>query len=99
MLAVMPVKSGLRLYGGLRSFTDYSWAFILILGISCATITVLIKRLIEVVKIYKKITRIVFGDDYYKKEKELIARFWTLKNKGMKDDDIFKSLESYPQRD
>lgn len=78
---------------------DYSWAFILILGISCATITVLIKRLIEVVKIYKKITRIIFGDDYYKKEKELIARFWTLKNKGMKDDDIFKSLESYPQRD
>ena len=78
---------------------DYSWAFILILGISCATITVLIKRLIEVVKIYKKITRIVFGDDYYKKEKELIAGFWTLKNKGMKDDDIFKSLESYPQRD
>lgn len=69
------------------------------LGITCVTITVLIKRLIEVIKLYKMITRIVFGDDYYKKEKDLLARFWALKNKGMKDDEIFKSLESYSRRD
>lgn len=78
---------------------DYPWAFILILGITCATITVLVKRLIGVIKQFKEITHFVFGADYYKKEEELIARFWMLKNKGMKDDDIFKLLDFYSQRD
>ena len=95
IVLLFSLASGLLLF----LLRDYPWAFILMLGITCASITVLIKRLFEVIKLYKEITRIVFGDEYYKKEKDLIARFWALKNKGMKDDDIFKSLESYSHGD
>lgn len=95
VILLFALGSGLLLF----LLRDYSWALVLMLGITCATITVLVKRLIEVIKLYKMITRIVFGEDYYKKEKDLIARFWVLKNKGMKDDEIFKSLESYSRRD
>lgn len=95
VVLLFALGSGLLLF----LLRDYSWAFVLMLGITCATITVLVKRLIEVINLYKMITRIVFGDDYYKTEKELIARFWALKNKGMKDEDIFKTLESNSQKD
>lgn len=95
IVLLFALGSGLLLF----LLRGYPWAFIIILGITCATITIMIKRTIEIIKLYKEITRIVFGDDYYRKEKDLIARFWALKNKGMKDDDIFKSLESYSQKD
>lgn len=78
---------------------DYSWAFVSILGISCATLTISIKRLFEVIKVFKEVTHIVFGEDYYTREKDLITRYWKLKKQGMKDEDIFKSLESFSQKD
>lgn len=73
---------------------NYPWASIVLLGLSSILLTILLRKLIEEIKLFRNVTHIVYGDDYYKMEKALISQFWKLKSRGMKDDDIFKSLDT-----